>query len=256
MPATIFRAQGNLSAPGTAPKLADTATGLLALYRFDTLDALADGAEVTAVPNQASGAASLGSAADLNVVHATATKRPTLKRALANGHHALHFTRANAQYIRTAVLPSAVPQPATLVAVFKREVTTGAGHLSSGGVVSSVSKALTFDLESTTNTLRMNTVPLGTSAQLGTVDTALHVGALVFNGASSRLHLDGDQVAAPGISPSADACLPQITLGANQSTSGQYMDGDVVEWRLYGRALSALDVAALRADLVSRYSLP
>lgn len=229
---------------------ADYTSGLKFRWIFDGLG-LADGAPITSVSTTVDSATSA-----VLTPHATTSKQPTIHLAAQGGHDAAKFTRANAQYLRTALFsaPDIVGQPATIVAVMKRATTAAAGIPVTGGV-STTGQHMSISAESTTAQVGISAQG-GGSAINSTVapDTGWHIVGGVFDGASSRVRVDGT-VGTGTVTNTADGVLPRITLGSNAAATANYLDGEILEVRVYTRALTTQDMDALRTFLKARYSI-
>ncbi|NKT31580.1 hypothetical protein GS810_01570 [Rhodococcus hoagii] len=238
--------------PSVDPAVPDITSGLQFRWIFDGLG-LADGARVTSVP------AASGSAinAPLDNVHATTTRQPTVHLAAQGGHDALRFSRADQQYIRTALFAELdkVAQPATIVTVAKRATTAAAGTLVTGGVVSSQGQHMTVGAESTTSEATFSAQGGGsTFSHPAAPDTNWHVVAGIYDGSTSRGYVDG--VAANGtVTNDVNGILPRVTLGSNAAATSAYLDGELLEVRVYKRALSDAEYQYLRTQLATRYAL-
>lgn len=236
----------------TVATIGDITTALRLRYVFDGLG-LADGAAIAQV--NAAGDSSLTYALK---AHATTTKQPTVALSALNSHDAARFTRANAQYLRTDLFSTGdiITQPATIVAVMKRAVTTAAGQVAGGRVDgSSVSRSMVISSESTSNEATISAFNGGSAFGVSAApDTNWHIVSAIYDGANSRMHLDGS-VATGTITADSAGALPALTLGANHSASGVYYDGWLAEVRVYARALTTTDIATLRANLQARYGL-
>lgn len=235
--------------PQPVPALPDISTGLLQRWTFDGLG-LADGDPVASVPS-AGGSRGV----PLADPHGTVTRRPTITLGAQAGHDALTFVGGSQQYLRTSPLYAAearTQQPATKVVVFRRSA-TAAGTLMSGGV-DSVGKGMSVEVTSTG--LARSTAVDGGAALTSSApyDTGWHVLVAVFDGANSRIHVDGT-VNTGTIVAAPNGIDPRDTIGTNVAATASFFSGQVLEVRIYGRALNPADAEALIASLRSSYSL-
>lgn len=235
--------------PTPAPPLPDITTAMLQRWTFDGLG-LADGTPVASVPS-AGGSRNVA----LADPHATVTRRPTITIDAQHGHDALTFDGAQQQYLRTVPLyptEQRTQQPATKVVVFRRSATTG-GLLMSGGV-DGVGKGMSVEVTST-SLARMSAVDGGASiASSAPYDTGWHVLVAVFDGANSRIHIDGT-VNTGTVTAAPNGLDPRDTIGTNVAATASFFSGQVLEVRIYGRALNPTDAEALIASLSQHYGL-
>ncbi|MBF4480164.1 LamG-like jellyroll fold domain-containing protein [Rhodococcus rhodochrous] len=124
-----------------------------------------------------------------------------------------------------------------------------------GGVASdSVAKALSIEAEIDTGAFRAGSAN-GGNITAGTADTGWHVVVYVADGANSRLHIDGNVYTGTITDTSGQNAMGRMTVGANLAGTSNYLEGEILEIREYGRALTTEQVAYLRTQLRSRYGL-
>ena len=225
----------------------DFTTGLKLHWTFDDLG-LAEGAAITNVPALVGGYAL--------TPHATVSKQPTIHLNAANGHAAARFVRANAQYLRTALFAAQdiIGQPATQYTVFKRTSTAAAGFVITGGV-SGVGQHMSISAESATNLVNISAQNGGSAfTSPASPDINWHAVGGVFDGAWSRLNGDGS-ITTGTVTKDPNGGRPRVTLGSNAAATATNLDGEILEVRVYNRALTTQDVAALRSYAQARYAI-
>lgn len=236
--------------PSVVPNAPDITTGLRHRWIFDDIGVVGGGVIAT-VP------AAVGSVSSAAIGNGTTGKQPILLANAAGGHAAASFDRAQGHHLRSAMFANAdiIKQPATLVAVHRRKVATAAGYVVTGGVVGT---AQHMSLNADSPNFQVTATAANGGATLnsvGTPDTAWHVEVGVFDGTNSRLHVDARPPVTGTIVNDVDGVLPRITVGANPAATASYLDGDVLEVRVYDRALTVEQVDYLRVELTSRYEL-
>lgn len=169
--------------------------------------------------------------------------QPVIKNALAafNGHNAIRFGTGGAAAIGDNLATAAftIAQPTTIFIVFKLAAT-------STGVMFDGSTNITHDIRTNGSAFQAYA---GGAITIGTPDTNLHILVVQFNGASSKIWLDG------GVSATGNAGsdgIGGIVLGASPGGSN-VVSGDISRWLFYSAAKNLTDINAAGTQLASLY---
>jgi|GEM_PF-7074092 len=246
MTTTVQRLYGDDSGfPSSRPIISvpDITTGLLLHYSADSLGAV--GSSVSA---WASTEGSLGAAADLT---GGSSSKPVVV-AGPNGHKAVRFDAASSQYLRSALFGTPLGLPLTQVVVMRPTATSTAavisGHFSSSSSFIGIRRISSgYDAGAGATGELVN----GSSSDTSSfhVVTARH-------GSNALLRVDTvESAGATGQASPTLATLPRVTIGANSAANGQFLSGDIVDVRMYARALTNADIASLHATLGAVYGL-
>lgn len=242
----IMKSNETIQSPiaGT-PALPDITSGLIFAYDAAKLSP----GEMASWP-QSGGSRKDG---DLSDMHATSSRRPTAVAGVLNGRTVARFEAAKQQYARTpATFPGGgknVTMPSTQAFLLRPATLTGTTNVLTGGTVEGVSCYLATGLAG--SVVQAGGGVVGELKASKTLSVgAWSVVVSVFDGANSRIYIDGMEVAAgaTGLAAPGAAYLPRITVGANTGANTQYFDGDIAQINIYGRALSASDATALTRD--------
>ena len=169
-----------------------------------------------------------------DLVQATDAARPTFLVSSANMGNGSSLQLSGAQKLTCAGL--APSQPNTIVVLAKFGSLSGnPGLIDDGstrqlGYVASAGPSWTMDD--------------GATLTGGTADTATHMFAFVFNGASSKLYIDWADVANASGNAGSSGGTGGFVIGT-QSTG--FMTGEIAEVLAYNRALSASEINQLAA---------
>lgn len=179
---------------------------------------------------------------DITLTQGTVSKGPTVSAGWSNGRDALLYASANLQHLVSGAFPGgARAQPTTIYCVFSYTIT---------------GTKILYDSNSTSNVTRqaVNTAGNQLSMYAGTSLTSVsspvvpgatkHVSAAVYDGASSRLYVDGSSVAGPATAGTQS--ISGVALGASLSggTDANHWDGAIAFYVLCAGAHDASTVAA------------
>lgn len=180
-----------------------------------------------------------------DATQATGGLQPIYKTSIIGTESVVRFDGTD-DYLRTATFTS----PGSTVTVFcvSKFNATGQrflydGHNTSGG------RQCVF--QESGNTWNMFA---GTLLSGGTTDqTTFHISVAVFNGASSKLYVDGGAALLSGNAGSGS--VDGITLGTQQNVANGFGAADAAFWNGYNSALSLTDINRMGNYLSSRYGL-
>jgi hypothetical protein len=181
-----------------------------------------------------------------HVLQATSGKRPTIINAVQNGKRVVRFDGVDDCLARTP-LGVTVAQPFTLFVV---AAVTGAGAVQFICDNDSVSEVAFY--RQTGNSLRfyagVDLVFIGAVFPMpATLLTA------VANGAISAIFRNGSQDAAGYAGSNA---LTGLVLGAAYTRTSLFLDGDILEFLLYGNGLSTPNRQAVETYLKAKWGIP
>lgn len=207
------------AASGTSPTV--VATNLYLRYGAWG-ESYADGAAVGTMTDQTGNSR--------NATQATAGAKPTYKTAIVNGHPVYRLDGGD--YCTTATLSLA--QPNTIWFVAKRRVssTVEMGYCDGNGTTRHL--IATWNGSATSMYLYAGSV----SAQVTLTPENWHILAVTFNGASSKVWVNGG--AGTTLSPGTQS-LGAFTVGAETGGTSQW-DGDIAEVLLYTGTQSFTDL--------------
>lgn len=179
-----------------------------------------------------------------DATQATAAKKPLYKVNIVNGKPAVRFDATDDILVSTF---ATLAQPLTLIAVAKSRVAApGAGK----GFVDSksdVARAL-IGFSSLNNWSYF----AGTAQDDGAMDANFHVFVGVFNGASSKLVVDG--TVGSSANPGANSLTDGATIG-NRPDGLVPLDGDIAEVLVYDSALSDANRDLVETYLGAKYGI-
>lgn len=164
--------------------------------------------------------------------------QPIIKNALAafNGHNAIRFDGAN-DVLDTATFT--ISQPTTVLIVAKY------ASMSSGVMFDSITP-INHDIRHNGS----NWQAYAGSALVGpAANTSLHVIITQFNGASSKLWIDGGAATSGNAGPGG---VNGVALGAGASGAGS-ANADITRWLLYSGAKTLVEINQLGPYLAARY---
>lgn len=192
---------------------------------------LADGAKVTSLtdfgPN------------GYHATQATEARQPTMLYDALNGLPGVNFVAAAQQYLDTAAFSPTIPQPTTIFLVAK---TSGTDDYFFDGIDANNRHII---LVNSSGFFSTSTAPEGLTNGTSTGEYSLITA--VFNGASSRLRVDG----AEAIGALGTEALGGIRLGANQLLSAaRYLNGVIIRCIGYERLLTESEIARVEQYLV------
>lgn len=227
------------------PSLPDITTGLLFAYDASTLPP----GEMASWP-QSGGSRTDGNLTD---VHASTSRRPVAVPGVLNGRTVARFEAAKQQYARTPTsFPGggkSVTMPSTQAFLIRPASMVSTTNILTGGGVDGVSHYLATGLAGGLVQTGGGTVgELKASRPL--MEGRWAVVISVFDGAQSRIYIDGVEVAAgsAGVANPDLASLPRITVGTNTGANTQFFDGDIAQFSIYSRALTPSDASALTSE--------
>ncbi len=177
-----------------------------------------------------------------------ATNFPTYKTGIVNGEPVLRFAGNSNEYLWHQTTP-VVAQPFSYVAVVNPSNKTD-NHM----FISTASAAAAPNAASmyTTSTNGYAAISAPTERAASTdLTSAWHVYVGIFNGASSKIWIDGTNVVTAD--PGANG-FTGIKIGANWTGAARFV-GDVAEVIVYGGALSDTDRNALETYLGAKYNI-
>lgn len=178
-----------------------------------------------------------------NLTQATASKRPIYKTNIQNGLPVVRTADADdALAITAAAWGAAVAQPTTIFVVTKR---IGAPKVAGifDGFVSPTQNDLFYNASGQYGMYAGTVFETGVSS-----DTAFHLLTVIFNGASSILRIDGEQVATGNAGTQS---LDGFVLG-NDSTLGNGIAQDIGELRVYS-GLTAEERTTIEEALLAKW---
>lgn len=177
-----------------------------------------------------------------NMSQATSAKRPSF--ATANGKPCLTFDGTQT-FLSLTSAPS-ISQPCTLAlaAIF----TNGAAAV--GNLFDSAGGRSAFGAMSSTNYRIFN----GSTVSYGTRDSSAHACIVSFNGSSSTIQIDS--TVSGSLNPGANGG-PTTTfyIGSDNAGASQFFAGQLFEWMLIPRLLTAGETTAMVTYLKSRAGL-
>lgn len=211
-----------------------TIAGLAARYNADDAASIASSATAVSQWNDVSGNGR-------HLVQATSTNQPKTGTRTLNGRNVIDFDGSN-DFLKSSAWTLA--QPLTYFVVAETDVAGNQLVIDRG--TSGTPGGPILQRNSTGSWEAFG----GTSLIGGTADLNPHVFAAVFNGASSRLRVDGAQVAGNAGAQSFSA--GGITVGSSRTPS-LYWNGHVAEVLVYAGALSTADIEAVEDYLAYKW---
>lgn len=173
------------------------------------------------------------------LAQATSGNRPVFRTNRVNGRPSVVFTAASNHNLDTGSWAGKHSTPLTVVTVAKM-VTGNVGNLYTGrtGVYA-------YAGNGPSGTLSIGSGAVGELSQSVSMDT-WHVIVAVYNGASSAIYLDNDAATATGTTTTgANSALPGLRLGTNSSAAANWLDGEITDIAIYGKACTGPEIAAL-----------
>lgn len=168
-----------------------------------------------------------------------ATNKPTLVLSGQNGKPVIRFNGATTTLSGTT---ASIAQPFTIFIAGK------AGGVNQFFIDGATGRAIVY--RGSTDVWRIFSV-----AEAGAVaaDSNFHIFTAVFNGTSSVLRVDGAEESAlnPGATPFED-----IVVGANTTSSGNHLAGDIGEIIVVNGLSTDSEIAATEALLAAKYGVP
>lgn len=177
---------------------------------------------------------------------ATSTKRPLLKLSQLNSQPALQFDDVD-DWMATATF-TAIAQPATEIAVFKRDASdVGHGIVADGN--SSTSNRHLIQIDSGQINLYAGYLYSNTAKVPGTTARAI---ATIWNGGSSKFWMDGG--ANQAMINVGTHSIIDVLLAAGQGP-GDFFKGLIAEYLLYDSSLSLTDLDRVGSYLSTKYGV-
>ncbi|UJQ86333.1 esterase [Gordonia phage Wojtek] len=172
---------------------------------------------------------------------------PTVLDAAINGHKSVQFTAASSQRLLTSTFGTSVPQPSTLMLLWKSNDTAADQHLLSGGTLNQpvIRKTSGGQLA-----YRANAAGKPIQPAVSFTHGQWHATIAVFNGANSRVYTDT-------LSPQSGTlteveALTALRLGSSGTGNSPFLDGEVQMVGLINRAATTEECAGIMRWLTAR----
>ncbi len=183
------------------------------------------------------------------LAQATSGNQPVFRTNRVNGRPSVAFTAASSHNLDSGTWAGKRSTPLTVVTIARFNT----GNL--GNAYSGRSGVYAYAGISTGTTLAVGAGAVAEVTQSTTMDT-WHVILTVYNGASSAIYVDSHTATATGTTTTgSNSALPGLRLGTNSGASGNFLDGEIAEVAVYGRALTAAEITALTRWYGTRYGI-
>ncbi|MEX5711837.1 hypothetical protein AB1484_26975, partial [Parafrankia sp. FMc6] len=223
---------------------AEQIAGLIASWDAADLAGLADGAPVSSWPVHAG--------VETAPLAAVGAARPVYRTNRVNGQGAVAFTAGLQNSLDTGGWSRTYPVPLTVIVVHRWTTLSAWMDLWSG-------RNLVYT-HASARPARL-TVGAGTAGQVddptSLSTSGWHIAGVVFNGSDTRTFYDSMTSTGSGTTGTGPAAgLPGLILGASSTRNGAWLNGEITEILVIGRAVADAEMAGLLGDRAQKYALP